>query len=443
MSLQEQFIQQFTDYEQRLNGERDEESHQQRRAAMEVLERVGLPGKRDEEYKYTPITRALEKQFDDATASAVDTTASSDLAGRFAKWRVDEPANVLVFVNGQFSDELSTVVSPPEELTIQPLSEAFRQRPALMNRYFARQTAASSDAFLALNTALAQQGTLVHVPVGQVVTHPTYFYYLSDTSSATAFSQTRNLCVLEARSQATFTEMYFHIGEHPTYHNSATELWLHEGAVAYYHKIQNESPLAYHTGHTHIYQSANSLFQAVTVTLDGAIVRNNLEVSLDAEGCETQMYGLYLVKGKTHVDNHTSVDHRQPNSFSNELYKGIMDEASHGVFNGKVYVQQIAQKTNAFQSNRNILLTDDASIDTKPQLEIWADDVKCSHGATTGQMDTEQLFYLRARGLDKVQARALLLQAFASDVIQNVKSDALKDYLQTAIDQRLLKETSL
>ena len=437
MPLQEVFTQQFADYEKRLNGERDEAAHQQRRAAMEVLERTGLPGKRDEEYKYTPITRALEKQFVEAAA---DPAASGDLADQFAEWRVDEPANVLVFINGQFSDELSTVLSPPEELIIQPLSEAFQQRPALMNRYFARQTAASPDAFVALNTALAQQGSLLHVPAGQVVTHPTYIYYLSDTTSAPAFSQTRNLCVLEARSQATFTEMYFHTGVHPAYYNNATELWLHEDAVAYYHKVQGESPLAYHTGHTHVYQLARSLFQAVTVTLDGAIVRNNLDVSLDAEGCETHMYGLYMIKGKTHVDNHTAVDHRQPNSFSNELYKGIMDEASHGVFNGKIYVQQVAQKTNAFQSNRNILLTNDASVDTKPQLEIWADDVKCSHGATTGQMDAEQLFYLRARGLDKVQARALLLQAFAGEVIQNVKSDALKDYLRAVIDQRLLKE---
>ncbi|MGB3852581.1 MAG: Fe-S cluster assembly protein SufD [Tunicatimonas sp.] len=439
MSLQETFAQQFAAYEQRLNGARDEETHQQRRAAMEVLERDGLPGKRDEEYKYTPITRALEKQFGEAAAEAAP---AGNLADQFAAWRVDEQANILVFVNGQYSDELSVVVSPPEELIIKPLSEAFQQHPALMNRYFARQTATTTDAFAALNTALVQQGSLIHVPAGQVVTHPTYFYYLSDTSSAAAFSQTRNLFVLEARSQATFTEMYFHTGEHPAYHNAATELWLHERAVAYYHKVQSESPQAYHTGHTHVYQSADSLFQAVTVTLDGAIVRNNLNVTLDAEGCETHMYGLYMMRGKTHVDNHTSVDHRQPNSFSNELYKGIMDDASHGVFNGKIYVQQIAQKTNAFQSNRNILLTDNASVDTKPQLEIWADDVKCSHGATTGQMDAEQLFYLRARGLDKVQARALLLQAFAGEVVQNVKSDALRDYLRSVIDQRLLKETT-
>lgn len=437
MPLQEIFAHQFALYEKQLNGERAEESHQQRRAAMEVLERIGLPGKRDEEYKYTPITRALEKQFADLATAP---TPVSNFANAFTKWRVAEQANVLMFVNGQFSEELSTVISPAEELTVQPLSEAFRQRPALMNRYFARQTAASADAFLALNTALAQQGSFIHVPAGQVVTHPTYFYYLSDTSQAATFNQTRNLCVLEARSRATITEMHFHTGEHAAYHNAATELWLHEGAVAYYHKVQNESSQAYHTGHTHVYQSADSLFQAVTVTLDGAIVRNNLSVTLDAEGCETHMYGLYMLKGDTHVDNHTVVDHRQPNSFSNELYKGIMDDTSHGVFNGKIYVRQVAQKTNAFQSNRNILLTDTASIDTKPQLEIWADDVKCSHGATTGQMDAEQLFYLRARGLDKVQARALLLQAFAGEVIQNVKSDVLQQYLREVIAERLLKE---
>ncbi len=281
---------------------------------------------------------------------------------------------------------------------------------------------------------------MVHVPQGQVVSHPVHLHFISDTRQSNTFSQARNLFIVEANSQATFTELFHHTGEHSSYYNATTEIWLHDSAVAYYHKIQNEGSSAYHTGNTYVYQSASSLFQAVTITLAGAIIRNNLYVSLDAEGCEAHMYGLYMLDGKAHVDNHTSVDHLKPNSFSNELYKGIMNDASHGVFNGKIFVRPDAQKTNAFQSNRNILLTDTASIDTKPQLEIWADDVKCSHGATTGQIDAEQLFYLRARGLDKVQARALLLQAFAGDVIQNVKSEALQDMLREAIAHRLLND---
>ena len=437
MSLQESFTQQFETYEQQLNGQHAGKVHQQRRAAMEVLTRTGLPGKKDEEYKYTPITRALEKQF---TALELPPVADHDVQELLDRWRIQEEANVLVFVNGRFSATHSTVISPSSELHVQSLAEATESQPELMSQYFARQTAPSADSFVALNTALAHEGTVVHVPAGQVVSYPVHCYFISDTRQHPMFNQVRNLFIVGANGQATFSEVFCQTGEHAGYHNATTELWLHKNAVAYYHKVQNESPTAYHTGNTYVYQSASSLFQSVTVTLDGAIIRNNLHVSLDAEGCETHLYGLYMLDGKTHVDNHTHVDHLKPNSFSNELYKGIMDGASHGVFNGKVYVRENAQKTNAFQSNRNILLTDTASIDTKPQLEIWADDVKCSHGATTGQIDAEQLFYLRARGLDAVQARALLLQAFAGDIIQNIKSDALQETMHKAIAQRLLHE---
>ena len=437
MPLQETFSQQFATYEQQLNGQRDGKVHRQRQAAMEVLKRTGLPDKKNEEYKYTPITRALEKEFAEINPTP---SAAGDLAEHLDRWLIQEEANVLVFVNGQFSQKHSKIISPAEEISILSLTEAAEQQPELLAEYFARQTSASPDSFVALNTALAHEGTLVHVPKGQVVRHPVHFYFISDAREENAFSQTRNLFILEANSQAIFSELFYQIGEQASYYNSTTELWLQDNAVAYYHKIQDESPTAYHTGNTYVYQSANSLFQAVTVTLEGAMIRNNLNISLGAEGCETHMYGLYMLNGKAHVDNHTAVDHQKPNSFSNELYKGIMDDASHGVFNGKIYVRPDAQQTNAFQSNRNILLTDTASIDTKPQLEIWADDVKCSHGATTGQIDAEQLFYLRARGLDKVQARALLLQAFAGDVVQNIKSDALRERLEEAIAHRLLNE---
>lgn len=437
MPLQEIFTQQFAAYEEQLNGQRDGKIHQQRQAAMEVLDRTGLPDKKNEEYKYTPITRALEKQFAEASSPP---PVADDLAEHLDRRLIREEANVLVFVNGRFSEKHSTIISPTEEISIRSLAEAAEQQPEVMAKYFARQTATSSDSFVALNTALAHEGTFVHVPQGKVVSHPVHLYFISDARRENTFSQARNLFVLEANSQVTFSELFYQIGEQPSYYNSTTEVWLEDNAVAYYHKIQDEGPTAYHTGNTYVYQSANSLFQAVTVTLTGAMIRNNLTVSLGAEGCETHMYGLYMLDGKAHVDNHTAVDHQKPNSFSNELYKGIMDGASHGVFNGKIYVRPDAQKTNAFQSNRNILLTDTASIDTKPQLEIWADDVKCSHGATTGQIDAEQLFYLRARGLDKVQARALLLQAFAGDVVQNIKSDALRERMEEAIAQRLLNE---
>ena len=240
MPLQEAFIEQFEAYEKQLNGARSGELHQQRRAAMEVLERSGLPGKKDEDYKYTPITRALEKQFSDFSTMPV----GEDIPEIPDQWFVREEANVLVFVNGQFSEKHSQIVSPASEIKIQSLAEAMRDQPELLTRYFARQTAASSDSFVALNTALAHEGTFVYVPSGQVVSHPVYLYFVSDTRAGNTFSQVRNLFVLGANSQATFNEIFCHTGEHAGYYNATTELWLHDNAVAYYHKIQNEGSVS-------------------------------------------------------------------------------------------------------------------------------------------------------------------------------------------------------
>jgi len=250
-------------------------------------------------------------------------------------------------------------------------------------------------------------------------------------------AQPRNLIHFGKNSDASVVEKFISIGDNTQFTNAISEVVVSENASAKYYKLQNENPTAYHVGTTQVYQERNSHFSITTVTTNGGIVRNNLNLKLDGEGIDTHMYGLYLLDGETHVDNHTAVDHAKPHSQSNELYKGVMNGKSTGVFNGKIYVRQDAQKTNAFQSNRNVLLSDDASIYTKPQLEIWADDVKCSHGATTGQIDEEALFYLQSRGISKDTAKALLMIAFASEVVQEVKIKEVKEYVEQIIHNML------
>ena len=436
MRLEEAFVAQFNTFEKQLNGQRQSSMHQRRREAIVSFERLGFPTKKNEEYRYTQITRALEKQFDVADVpTAIPDTAA--LKPYLNKLIVSENANVIVFVNGHWSHEYSRIISPTDQITILPLSEAYQAKAELIENYFDEQAHDGQDAFVALNTAFAQEGLFVHVPKGKVVEHPVLVYFISDTTHGKTIAQPRNLYIAEENSQCAVSESFHTIGAEASYHNIVSEVYLQPNATVDYYKIEDESEQAYHTGTTQVYQTANSVFHAVTVSLNGAIIRNNLNVAQDASGCETNMYGLYMLHGDTHVDNHTTMDHRKPNTYSNELYKGIMDDRSHGVFNGRIYVRQQAQKTNAFQSNNNILLTDTASIDTKPQLEIWADDVKCSHGATTGQMDAEQVFYLRARGLSEIQAKAMLLQAFAKDVIQNIQFEPLRQSIEDTITARL------
>ncbi|MEQ8926252.1 MAG: Fe-S cluster assembly protein SufD, partial [Fulvivirga sp.] len=273
-----------------------------------------------------------------------------------------------------------------------------------------------------------------------VVDKPIAMYFINDSSESTVYSNSRNLVIAGKSSQANFIEFFLTEGKESSFSNIATEVMVDENAHIGYYRVQNNKESAYQVGTTQVYQSRSSVFSAYTFTLNGAIIRNNLNVIVDGEGCETNMYGLYLVNGKTHVDNHTSVDHIQPHCESNELYKGILEDSAKGVFNGKVFVRKEAQKTNAFQSNKNILLSDTAVVNTKPQLEIWADDVKCSHGCTTGQLDEDALFYLRARGLSKDSARALLLYAFAIEVLETVKLEPLKNFLENLISERLHKE---
>jgi len=402
-----------------------------RTAALEHFQQLGLPLKH-EEYKYTPLTRQLEKNF---TFQQVATAPVLKDLKEFLIPNLD--ANILVFYNGVFSNELSEVRSPASQLSIQSLEDALTSKNITATEHFSQHLNFKADAFAAWNTADWKAGLFVHVPDNAVVDKPVVIHYINDASSGEVIAINRNLIVMGVNSQATIVEKFNSAGAGNHFSNLVNEVSVGDNARMDYYSIQNDKGNRYQFTHTEIHQKNASRVNTYSFNLQGAILRTNLNLIIDGEGIESHMYGLYLLTGNTLADNHTVVDHKKPNSLTNELYKGIMDENSKGVFNGKIFVRPQAQKTNAFQANRNILLSDRATVNTKPQLEIWADDVKCSHGCTTGQLDEEALFYLRTRGIHKDAARAMMLYAFAGEITEKIPHDGIRDYIDVAIGERL------
>jgi Fe-S cluster assembly protein SufD len=400
---------------------------QKQKEAFQNFEKTGFPSTKNEEWKYTNLSSLLKEELNPSPAS---TLSKQDIA----PYLYNLEANALVLVNGKYSKELSTILSPSSELEILEIKDADK---ALTEKYFARKTYSSQDGLSLLNTAFAENGLLIQVKKNKVLKFPVVLYNFTDSRQGNALVQPRNLVIVEENAQLNIIETFHTLGTNTAFTNIITEIVLKQDANLDYYKIQDDTENTYHVGSTEILHEAKSISASTTITIGGAITRNNLNITLDAEFCEAHLNGLYLLKGSQHVDNHTIADHAKPNCYSNELYKGIMDDTSTGVFNGKIFVKQDAQKTNAFQSNKNVLLSKEASVNTKPQLEIYADDVKCSHGATTGQLDEESLFYLRSRGIGEAAAKRLLLHAFANDVLERIKIEPLRELLLAKIEERL------
>lgn len=405
-----------------------------RTSALQQFKKLGLPGTKHEEYRFTPILRHLEKNFSWNTKNTESSLSS------IADYLIPElETNVIVLVNGRFNALLSKIVSLDSEITISTLSEAVAAENPAIQKHFNKYLNSETDAFAAMNSALWQEGVFIYVPQNTVVSKPVFVLQINDATQGQVITQTRILAVVEKGSSVSIIEKSDSIGTSFTFHNFAEEWIVEDEAHLEYCKIQNDAGKICQVSNSVIHQSTSSKLNTFTLTLNGQLVRNNLQILIDGEHCESHFYGLYLLNGNTLADNHTVVDHKKPNSFSNEMYKGIMDGNSKGVFNGKIYVRPHAQKTNAFQSNRNILISDTATVNTKPQLEIWADDVKCSHGCTSGQLDEEALFYLRSRGISETNAKAMLLYAFAAEVLEPIQNETLKAYLDHLIAERLQK----
>ena len=427
LNIVEHIESQFFALEQGLNGSASLPFHQKRKEALAALSANGLPGLRDEEYKYTKLAKAAQKAL--AGFSANPAGNVEDLKSNIP---FDLSPLALVYVNGIYNESLSTV-QDVDGLTIEAISSETKAD----STNFSSLASVEKDAYVAANTALAASGSVLKVAKNKVIETPILIVHAADSAEGAVMTNPRHLVEVEGGAQVSIIEYNLGRGAGAAFSNSVTEITVAANAHVDYYKIGNNAEEHMHVGTTQVRQEGDSTFTATTVNLDGKMIRNNLNIELTGSNGEANMNGLYLTKGKTHVDNHTVVDHKVPHCNSNELYKGIMDGQSTGVFNGKIFVREDAQKTNAFQSNKNILLSDDATINTKPQLEIWADDVKCSHGCTTGKIDPEQLFYLRARGIDEPNAQALLLKAFAEEVIERIKIEPLKDHIEHILEERI------
>ena len=411
-----------------LNGT-NEKLQQLRRRAIDRFDEIGFPSTKHEGWRYTNIADVLKRTYSLQLTPPASEVTRSEISALLVP---DLDADVVVLVNGRYSDRLSTMGELPEGVVVAGLHEAAERHPDIVNRHLGRYANFQDDVFTALNTAFALHGLFIYLPKRCILERPIHIVNLLSVGED-AFLQPRHLFVFEEASQARIIESSHVSAEARTMTNSVAEIYAGKRSVVDMFLIQDEGEHASAITNTHVYQDEASVFSVHTLTLSGDVVRNNLTVVPNAEFCETHLYGLFMPTGSTHVDNHTLVDHASPNCVSNELYKGVLDDSSSGVFNGKVFVRRDAQKINAFQENKTILLTGLATMNSKPELEIYADDVKCSHGATTGQLDKEALFYLRSRGIPARQAQGMLLHAFVGDVLEKISVKPLRD----AIDRRV------
>ncbi len=427
------YIDNFNSFEQKLNGEKKLFTHEFRKEALAKFESYNFPTNKDEEWKYTNINPILKNNFTPALNIDKGYTAKEDLEQYFFS---GFEHHRLVFINGIFSASLSDVKSLPKGVVIGSLRINAKENSEIVKKYFS-QISTINNAFNALNGAYSIDGIFVYVPKGKVVDLPVQALFLNGDKNHSILSNPRNLIVAEENSRVNIIMNYYGVPDSIYLTNAATEVNVEDSANVNIYKVQNENENAFHIEKVDVNQKNSTVFNHYSMTFGGAIVRNDINSKLDGENSECHYYGLYLGRNKQHIDNHTFVDHAMPNCMSNELYKGILDDNSRGVFNGKIMVRQDAQKTNAYQSNKTVLLSEKAVIDTKPQLEIFADDVKCSHGATVGHLDDTAYYYIRSRGIPADLAKSMLIRAFANDVIESIKITELKEQLNHKIFEHL------
>lgn len=422
------------EFEVRAGAAEPEWLRSSRRAALARFKDLGFPTPRDEEWKYTNVRPILDVPF----LSADETRFSEeDLA---ALPLANAVACRLVFVNGRYAPELSRLPALPRGVTLTNLASAASAGETVVELHLGQYARTDVNAFVALNTTLWQDGGYLHLIRGVVLEEPVHFIFVGAEDAGPTESQVRSLIVMEENSQATVIETYIGRPGDVYFTNAVTEVSLAEGANLDHDRVNLESLAAFHVATHQSRQERGSVLTSHSISFGGALTRNDLNAVLSGEGIESTLDGLYVPSGRQHVDNHTSIDHAMPNCNSFELYKGVMSGKSTGVFNGKIFVRQDAQKTDSKQTNQNLLLSNEATIDTKPQLEIFADDVKCTHGATVGQLDEDALFYLRARGIGKNDARNMLVYAFASAVLQRIHLDTIREELETLLYAKLASE---
>lgn len=409
----------------RENGLPDENWRRLRKLGQEQFALKGLPGKKDEDWKYTSLWTLSQQSFNHDVAQPGHVAVSD--------WQLLNDAYQLVIVDGHVDFTASSLSGLPEGVTVQPLSQSLDKASAFLNE----QIDLEKTGFNALNTMLMSEGVFIHVATGVKLKKPIELLVVNSGVTKDLAVHLRNVVVLEAQAKASFIEIYASKEGDSGLTDVITEVNLAESAELFHYKLQRESLNHFHVATMVAKQAASSQWHNHNISLGGQLARNDIHSNLLGELSHVTMNGLYLVDGQQHVDNHSRIDHTVPNTTSDELYKGVMDGNSHAVFNGKVIVYKDAQKTDANQANKNLLLSRGCEIDSKPEMEIYADDVKCGHGSAVGQIDEKALFFLRSRGLSETSARSLLTFAFAADVIQRIDDEALREAITRVIEQRL------
>jgi Fe-S cluster assembly protein SufD len=430
----ESYLESFSEFEKLAAGHALPWLRKLRRDAFARFCEVGFPTTHDEDWRFTNVSAIGRTPFrlirNDRTRLSQQELEPYGLAG---------VASQLVFVNGRFARELSSLGNLPDGVKVNSLAEEISGNPGAIEPHLGRYLDTRGDAFCALNTAFVEDGACVHIPRGMLVEEPIYLLFVSTAEDAPSMSHPRNLIVAEEDSQATIVEDYVSLDGRAVFCNTVTELVAGDHTVLSHYMIEREHKEAFNISTLRIRQGRSTNVVSHSVLLGGAVVRNNVHPVLAGEGGECLINGLFIGNGRQHLDNYMLVEHASPRCGSRQFYNGILDGHAHGVFHGRIIVHKDAQKTDAKQTNRNLLLSDDAQIDTKPQLEIYADDVKCTHGATIGQIEGDALFYLRSRGIDEVSARKLLLFAFATECLDRMKQGPVRKHVEGLINRCLFQ----
>ncbi|HYG23879.1 MAG TPA: Fe-S cluster assembly protein SufD [Verrucomicrobiae bacterium] len=405
-----------------------------RKAGLASFADQGFPTLQDEDWRFTnvaPIARLpFQPSADGSTSESISAAVERAPFGAIAGHR-------LVFINGHFARSLSSIGSLPAGVVVQNLSDALANGHGGLEKHLTQYARTAGNAFAALNQAYFADGVFIHVPAGMEVPEPVHLIFVSSAKQQGTTIQPRNLILADANSRLVVTENYVHTSTAPYLTNAVTELIAGDGAHVELIKVQDEAADSFHVATIHGQFGRASRVNVHSFSLGARLARNNIRTKLAGEGLECVLNGLYLTRGEQLADHHMIVEHAEPHCASHEYFNGILDDKSKGVFHGRILVQQLAQKTDAKQTNKNLLLSDDATADTKPQLEIYADDVKCTHGATIGQLNDESIFYLRSRGLSQDTARRMLIHAFAGEIIERIRCESVRDELDRIVWDRL------
>ncbi len=429
MELKEKLVSSFMAFENTVDV--DSPIHDIRIEAIKEFETKGFPNKKQEAWKYTSLNAVLKNDF----SVFPKETAALDYKDVKQFFIHDIDAYKIVFVDGKYSSHLSETTHDGIDVCLMSAALSKPKYKLIIDNYF--NQIASKDGLSSLNTAFSAEGAYIHIPKNKVVEKPIQIVHFSTGTEAALMLQPRNLIVVDENSHVQIIERHQSLTDNPVLTNSVTEIFANKRAIVDYYKIQNDKETASLIDNTFINQKQESIAKVHTFSFGGKLTRNNLNFFQNGERIDSTMKGITIIGNKQHVDHNTLVHHIEPNCESHQDYKGIFDENSTGVFNGKVVVEKEAQKTNAFQANNNILISDKATINTKPQLEIFADDVKCSHGCTIGQLDESAMFYLRSRGIPEKEARGLLMFAFSNNVLDSVKIPEIKSRITKIIAQKL------